>query len=333
MDINTLRPIQGLDNRHAQAWLRAFQAINPTQGQPLEQWGDILERARPSDLSHVSVQTMLEWIQVNELVQQQGQGVILSMRGVATILASDSPRLTPQQAWEHASDLLVACKWINSAPAENAPMEIADVLLFGSLTDPDVQSVGDIDAFVIFKSKQEDAYSLAQATLKKLDMDEVLRPRGSSLPSFRAAAREWLGQIVSFASLDDQPRTLEVLLDQDPNFACFSLLGKNWTAQQLSNTSVDEEASVVLAALERGANSPGRQAYVMGQILEIEKQTQDLLHRAQDLVSGMDPADKRKWWWKNLDQPGLGIIRTTITPFELENAEDKQKPDIKRNLP
>lgn len=312
MDLKELTPPPPpLDLSLAQKWLQAFQKANPSQGQDLPGWVHELDQVCPPQIRGVSGQDMLAWIQENNLIEPQGSGWALSLRGIAAMLARNGERKSPDQAWEHVAELLACCQWVNSAPAQNAPMEISDVLLFGSITNPDKETIGDLDCILLFKSKQDGAYSLAEKVLGDLGMDEVLRPRGSRLPSFRAAVRQWLEQLVPFASLDDQMRTIEVLLDQDKDFACYSLLGKEWDHGKLANTSADEEAALVLQALERGRSSPHKD-YVQSRIEWAMKNTPDPRSLVRILDKTSVELEKRIQWWEQLDKPGLGMRRSVI---------------------
>ena len=324
MDINSLKdPAQPLDNETAREWLREFQRLNPSQGQSVPLWRAVLKKARPNSVPNEGgvEEKILDWIKKNDLWERSGDGYIISMRGVGVILSSDQPRKSPAQAWGVAQDLIMAGRWINQAPVEFAPMRIDDILIFGSMTDPGSDDHGDLDAIVLLSSKASGAYDMAEKELGKLGVSEVLKPRGSSLPSFRAALMQWLADIIPFASLDDQGKTVDVLLGQDPDFSCYSLFGKNWTEHEIEKTTGDEYSYILMNAIENGEKDKLRRQHVNKMLNATAGELPDLDDRMKELGQGMKKSyPKQSWWWENMNSPEVGIEKTRISKTFMEDG-------------
>lgn len=197
-------------------------------------------------------------------------------------------------------------------------MEVADILIFGSMTQPQATDHGDLDAIILFKSKALGAYDQAEKELKTHQLDAVLRPQGSSLPSFRKALTQWLGQLLPFTSLDDQPKTVEVLLGQDPGFCCFSLLGKSWTQTELLSTTADEQADHLVQALDNGSRHSNRLTHILSHIPKLDKSLEQLQLVMAETVKPLEEAlPEHTLWWKNLQTPQLGLRRSTINAAQM----------------
>lgn len=324
MDIDKLKqPSKSLTVKDARQWLRQFQEANPSQGQDEQGWVDILNQTRPEDIGGGEglSEIMLAWIKDNELWEEYGGGYIISMKGVGVILSSDQARKSPAQAWEVARDLILAGEWINQAPADVAPMKVEDILIFGSMTNPDSPDHGDLDGIILLSSKQPGAYELAEKNLKELGVDEVLRPKNSTLPSFRASLKQWLGDIIPFASLDDQVRTVEVLLAHDPGFSCYSLFGRKWSGRELEKTTADEKSHILMDAIDNGQEDKPRLEHVEKMLKQALCDLPEMGRRMEDLARDLrDVEPARYFWWVGLDKPGLGMRRTTLSGnFDVNN--------------
>ena len=306
MDVARLLPPKPpLDNLMAATWLRALVKQRPTAAGTHEQWKEHLNDVRPTTVVGEADQLMA-WMDQNQLWEGQAGQFTLTLNGVAVGLSKDGPRLNTSQAWAELHTLMTHVAWLNAAPVEHAPMKIADVLLFGGMTEPGKQHHGDLDAVILFEPKEEGGHQKAEHTLEALGLGHVLRPANSTLPSFRVAVRDWLGELQPFLSLDDRMRTLEVLMEHDPEFGCYSLMGRTWTVGALEKTTADDEAWLVKAALDAGQNNTGRQAEVAARLAALPE-----MGRPTFDVDGLDPDRAR--WWQYLDRPGLrGASRVRV---------------------
>lgn len=318
MDIQSLSaPPPPLTREAARQWLQAFQRAFPKQGQPAQAWEQDLQSCIPThlgDITHLAG-AFVEWIDENGLREPAGEGMVLSLKGVSVVVSSDLPRRSPSQAWQHAAKFLAAAKWVNDAPALVAPMRIADVLLFGSMTEPNAVDHGDMDVVVLFEPKEPGAGQECERFLSSHGLDAILRPNGLSFPSFRRGLVNFLGDMHPFVSVDDHLKTLEVLLDANPDFACYSLLKKTWDVGMLERTTADEEAGLVMQALENGLARPAVRAHIARRLsaanaeLGLDSPTTSA---AWVLASGLAlSTDKPKEaiWWASLNPtPPMGSI-------------------------
>ena len=265
MDIQSLTPPPApLSIEEARTWLRSFQSAFPIQRQRAQDWAAALEPFTPPSAvaSAALSEDFVRWLDENQLREGPPTSMWLSLRGVGVVVSNDHPRLAPPQAWQQAARLLAAADWVNAAPAEQAPMRVADILLFGSMTDPLAQDHGDLDALVLLEPKQEGGGQACEAFLSAHALDEILHPDGLSFPSFRRGLMDWMASVAPFSSLDDSPRSLAVLLDADPQFSCYSLMKRVWDVPSLAGTTADEDSEMVMRALENGQARPAARAHI-----------------------------------------------------------------------
>lgn len=330
MDISTLLPPRPpLDNSTAAQWLRALVARNPRPMWDDVQWRAALDEVRPVHV-HADAQDLVAWMDANGLRHSQGHEHGLSLPGVSVGISKPGQRLDTEAAWEQARMLREHIAWLNAAPAQYAPMRVADVLLFGGMTKPDQATHGDLDGIILFQPKEEGASNKAAVAMSALGLEHVLRPQNSSLPSFRVAARNWLGDIQSFVSLDDGMKTAEVLTEHDPDFACWSLLGKEWTQTELEHTTADEDAWMLMAALQAGQAMPARDAYVRARVSALGTCQPCAQTIADRMLGRNDLEEDRKRWWQYLDRPGLSP-GSRINPGALE--QQTAQPAIRKTHP
>ena len=271
MDIRSLSPPPfPLTHEQARDWLIAFQQAFPRQGQAFEEWEADLARTAPVGFPTDLAAKLVSWLDSNALREPFGAGAVLSMRGVALILSSQHARLLPDRAWEESAELMAYIAWVNRAPAEQAPFRIADVLLFGSMTDPNALDHGDLDAILVLEPKRPGASSDAIRRLDDLGLGAILHTPESSIPSPRRALKHWLGIQQPFLSLDDTARTVETLLNEDPGFACHSLMGRDWTETALLHTTADEYASAIVQALANGAVCAERVSHIRARLCQAQ---------------------------------------------------------------
>lgn len=268
------------------------------------QWRAVLDEVRPGNV-YAAAQDLLAWMDDNGLRNGQGPVHDLSLLGVAVGISKEGPRLDTDAAWEQARVLMEHIAWLNAAPVQHAPMRVADVLLFGGMTQPGQATHGDLDGIILFQSKESGASDKADRAMSALGLEHVLRPQHSSLPSFRIAARNWLGDLQPFVSLDDGMRSVEVLTEHDPSFACWSLLGKEWTEIEIERTTADEDAWMLIGALRAGRGMPERNAHVQARIAALGPCEPQARTIAQRLNGRNDLDEDRKRWWQYLDRPGL----------------------------
>lgn len=295
MDPKTLSaPSDPLTVPVAREWVKAFQKAHPKQGQDAQGWVQGLSCTRPAGVSEHQVDAFVRWLDANGLRQAQGEGIIFSMRGVSFLLSHDRPRLSPSEAWGHAAQLLETVGRINRAPSYLAPMRIDDVLLFGSMADPHADSHGDLDAILVLSPKHPGANQKAEEWFREQGIEHALVPEGARYPSFRKMLVEWFGEGQPFLSLDDQARTVGMLLGQDEGFSCYSLIGKSWGLQALRQGTVDDFAPEVLEALENGLARPSRRAHVARSLARAQSEMRAKLSSPGPTQGHR--ADRAAWW-------------------------------------
>lgn len=256
MDISSLSsPTDDLTWAELQLWVKQAHHALVSAGRPhsLSDWQQALEAHRGS--SALPAPALLQWLQDQEFVTE-GPG--LSMKGVGFVLASPAPRTERAEAWEEAARLLARVAWLNGADGRLVSMRVADVLLFGSMTDPSKSTHGDLDALLLF----EPCSSTPSRAEVFAHVGWTFDQMPSGLPSFRLLAQTALQGDSGFCSLSSASRDVEVLLDQGAGFSCYSLLGKSWTAEALEHTTADEHAVAVAQALDNGTHHPARRAHI-----------------------------------------------------------------------
>ena len=266
MNPSSLSPFpHGLNVGQTRQWLAGVQAQLRRDSDST--WQQAVEAHRPPAASAQNDEGFTAWADAHQLREPWGGDWTVSMKGVGFILSHDRPRLTPDQAWERAGDLLAKVAWINQAPVELAPMEVADVILFGSMSQPASTDHGDMDVLLVLQSKRSDAFSAHETFLRQHD----LLPKGGWY-SYRQELERILEASDPFVSAITQVQPLQALLDQDPGFSAFSLMGKTWTESDLAHTTVDEEAFAVLQALENGHGHPSWKAHVQRRLQALNAQ-------------------------------------------------------------
>lgn len=317
MDVSRLLPpANPSDNAMAAAWLRAAVKQRPNATGTRGYWEAHLNDVRPmATLGEVA--QLMDWMDQNQLWENHAGQYALTLRGVAVGLSKEGPRLDTTQAWNELHTLMTHVAWLNAAPTEHAPMKIVDVLLFGGMTELGKTNHGDLDAVLLFEAKEEGGNHKAEQTLGALGLGRVLRPDNSTLPSFRVAARDWLGTLQPFLSLDDRMRTLEVLMEHDTEFGCYSLMRRAWTIGALEKTTADDDAWVVMAALDAGQANTRRRMEVEGHLERLPAVERPIFE-----TDGLDPDRAR--WWQHLDKPGLrGASRIRVADPALCKMQER----------
>lgn len=260
MNPASLSPLpDGLTMPLARQWLEACHKI--LGAFPGKDWQGLVEITRPFEVGASLDERFINWVDGNELREGEPRsGWSVSLKGVSFMLSTDNPRLKPDEAWQHTGALLAKVAWINRAPVELAPFQVADVLLFGSMTHPSATDHGDMDVMLVLQPKQEGGSSAHEAFLRQHGLADE-----NGFYSSRSKLEKFLNAD-PFVSASSSGSTVEVLVDQDPGFAAFSLLGRSWTERELAHTTLDEEAYAVVKALENGDNHPGRKAHVKRQL-------------------------------------------------------------------
>ncbi len=275
MNPSSLSPFpHDLNVGQARQWLAAVQTQLRRDSET--SWQQAVAAHRPPGVAEQTDGAFTAWTDAHGLREPQGNDWTVSMKGVGFILSHDRPRLTPDEAWERAADVLAKVEWINQAPAELAPMKVADVILFGSMSQPGSPDHGDMDVLIVLQSKQPDAFSVHETFLRQ----HGLLPNGGWY-SYRQELERILEASDPFVSAITQVQPLQALLDQDPGFSAFSLMGKTWTESALAHTTVDEEAFAVLQALDNGHGHPSWKAHVQRRLQALEASlVNDGPHRA-----------------------------------------------------
>ena len=166
MNPSSLSPFpHDLNVGQARQWLAAVQTQLRRDSET--SWQQAVEAHRPPGMAEQTDGAFTAWADAHRLREPQGNDWTVSMKGVGFILSHDRPRLTPDEAWERAADVLAKVEWINQAPAELAPMKVADVILFGSMSQPGSTDHGDMDVLFVLQSKQPDAFSVHEAFLRQ----------------------------------------------------------------------------------------------------------------------------------------------------------------------
>ena len=296
MDISSLSlPADDLSWAELQSWVKqAHHAlVNANRPSSFAAWQQALEEQRGS--SALPALTLLQWLQEHEFVAvSEGPG--LSMKGVGFVLASAAPRSDRAQAWEEAAQLLARVAWLNDADERLVSMRVADVLLFGSMTDPFKTTHGDLDALIVFEScsstpSRSEVFAHAGWTFDQLP---------SGLPSFRLLAQSALQGPSGFCSLSSASRDLGVLVDQDPGFSCYSLLGKDWTAEALEHTTADEHAVAVAQAIGNGTKHPAHRAHIARELkaarVRLGLSSPEAVAACVQQPAGPTLSDQALWW-------------------------------------
>lgn len=254
MDFKTLSPLpDGLTIPSTQRWLMGeFMQRLSLGGLPDAHWAGELMRRAPEGLAVTTelAEALVIWLDDNGLREDVREGKTLSMKGVAFGTSKLVRRRSPEEAWQTVAQVLAKARWINNAPDELVSMRVADVLLFGSMSQPGKPDHGDMDAVIIFepKSTGSDARTdaLFQAHQLRFAMDD------SGYVRIRAVLEKMLVGGDGFVAIDSLTNTVTTLLGQDPDFACYSLMGKAWTAESLDHTTADEDTWGVMQALDNG---------------------------------------------------------------------------------
>ena len=214
-------------------------------------------RALWKEDNHAGSQTLAQWCQENDmLTTHPAGGHTWSLRGVAFLHSSLNDRLPASQAWDRVHAMMRKVDWLNNAPENIFPLTVADVLLFGSMTKS-AATCGDSDALVLVTPKSENAQSQAAAFWKD---NADWCPQAYGMMSFHRLIDEVLSED-GFCSWTLDPSVVDVLSDQDPDFALVSALGKTWTPFQVSATQMDEVAFAVCQALDHAPHTMQSQVW------------------------------------------------------------------------
>ncbi len=304
-----------------QQWLKQTQQTLTAESAPADRarWLNALDSHRPS-LGPESAE-IYDWLAKHELLDPSGHG--LSMAGVGVVLASTHPRLARSEAWDEAAKLLARVDWINRADPRLVSMRVADVLLFGSMTDPAKPNHGDLDAVLILEpvgSSSEGAPS-REAVFKAAGWTFDRLPSG--LPSFRRLMETQLTDTAGFCALTSRADTLETLLNQDVDFSCYSLLGKAWTPQALAHTTADEEAYVVMQALDNGVGHPARRAHIARELTaaraRLDLNEPSVAASLVQASASQAPSDQ-DLWWASLQPTGAPALLAHLQAARVETA-------------
>ena len=279
--------------------LRNLVGRQPNHSGTVESWTAALMEENPK--IGENRQIMAAWLHNNALLEESPDGFRLSMKGVAVAISKPGERKSTHAAWQEIQQLLRHVAWINAAPVEMAPFAIKDILLFGGMAKPTQQDHGDMDAMLVMAPKKEGATRLAGSALKRLGLENIANPHGSSMPSFRVATRQWLETLQPFLSLNDNARVLDVLLGEYPTFSCYSLFNVDWNTAMLEHTTLDDAKTSILLALDNGKRNVEQTAHVRQAINEVfvtnTNRDEILSHLSKH--QQLDPEKRR--WWANLD--------------------------------
>ena len=151
---------------------------------------------------------------------------------------------------------------------------------------------------------------------------------GQGYPSFRRALVDGLAAQQPFLALTDADRTLEVLLDQDPGFACHSLMGVPWDEAALQATTADQVAPVLLSALANGQAHPAARAHIRARLAQARAEMglpAPQTAAAWAVASGLPaavPASAWQVWWASLGPAPLPRDLAQVDPAAPGQWED-----------
>lgn len=195
-------------------------------------------------------------------------GQTFSLNGVAFLQARLGERKPPQKAWDSFVKAQARCHWLNNAPEHLFPLRIDDILLFGSMTNPEKINHGDCDGVLVYQPKS--AKSIQQATKLFQSLAFSWARPSSNYASYRSVMDKTINELDAdaFCSLVSDGKTLDTLFDHDPSFSVVSVSNKQWDSN-LYNTQLDELFDVVQTA-QKNANAHNK-AHVYSSIQKAQR--------------------------------------------------------------
>ena len=213
----------------------------------LQVWG--------SNPSIDDVSTLMTWCQSQQLFERHPNGsTTWSLRGVSFINSSTAPRVDEDHAWKEVARALLRVKHLNDAPEYLFPYHIDEVLLFGSLTKHIASTYGDSDGLLLMQAKSSDALMMANKVLSHPAMSWMPQVLGD--PFFRKVAEQMIASPSAsnssgFCEWSADPMVVEVLADQDVNWALFNPSGKQLSSSDIVPTQMDEVEYAIITAQQQ----------------------------------------------------------------------------------
>ena len=200
--------------------------------------------------SDQEIAQLIEWSASQKLFERHPNGsTTWSLRGVSFINSSTDPRLPEQQAWKEVALGLLRAQHLNNAPDYLFPYHIDEVLLFGSLTKSMGATYGDSDALLLMQPKSSKAVGWANKVLSCPIMSWMPQILGD--PYFRKVAETMIASPSGnkgFCAWTSDALVVDVLADQDVDWALFNPSGRLLTSSIIAATQMDEVDHAIITA-------------------------------------------------------------------------------------